>query len=286
MAGSERLDSQGAAEPQDESCALPKPVRNQDLPMIGHRDEAAVERRIQMRSQQESIEHVEPLGVAGAGSPRLDVARAQEPGHIETGHRAAAFPIVEQPGAEDVLPHALDHEALGLGRPRQCGGPPFEGVEQLVGERLRELEGPAHEPVELRNARDPSGSDRSHRKERAGRDSQVERGGDIALGQSGEEQRLSRCRQPDSQGALRARERKPFAFARQLTVEAIVDGQLLQQRERGGGWANGHRRLTWPSQVAPAIKNRPEIADYSPRLRRFAAELAIVRDRPADRLLS
>ena len=47
------------------------------------RDEAGVERRIEMGRQQEAVEDVEALGVRVAVGPGLDVARAQKLGHPE-----------------------------------------------------------------------------------------------------------------------------------------------------------------------------------------------------------
>jgi hypothetical protein len=181
-----------SGEPQKASRCLFEPIGHHDGAVVGHGDEAAVESRVQIRSQQETIEHVEALGVAGTARPRLDVARAQQLGHGEAGDGTAAFPVFEKAGAENVLADALDHQTLGLGRARQAGGLLLEGVEQLVRQGLRELEGPPDEAVQRRKTGDSSSGDRALGKKGAGRGAQVERRRDIALRECDQEQSSSR----------------------------------------------------------------------------------------------
>jgi hypothetical protein len=65
------------------------------------------------------------------------MARTQEFGYGEAADRAVTAPVIEQAGAEHVLPDALDHEPFGFGGPRERGGLLFEGAQQLIRERLR-----------------------------------------------------------------------------------------------------------------------------------------------------
>ena len=62
------------------------------MPFLCDRDEAGVERRIEVRGEQQAVKDVEALCIRIAVGPGLDVARTQELGHVETGDRAAAIP--------------------------------------------------------------------------------------------------------------------------------------------------------------------------------------------------
>jgi hypothetical protein len=128
--------------------------RDDHCTVVAHCDEATVEGSVELRGEQEAVPDVEALGVAGAVGPGLDVARAEQLWDGEAGDGAAALPVLEQAVAEEVLADALDDEALGLGGLRQRCGLLLEAVEQLVGQRLAELEGAAQQPVERRDVGD------------------------------------------------------------------------------------------------------------------------------------
>ena len=105
-------------------------VAHDDRAIVCHRDEAAVERGVEVRREQNTVVDVEPLGVRLAVGPGLDVARAQERRHSEPGDGAAPLPEVEEPVAKQVLSDALDDEPLGLRRLREARRPASRTCEE------------------------------------------------------------------------------------------------------------------------------------------------------------
>ena len=91
---------------------------------------------------------VEALRVRVAVGPGLDVARAQELGHVEAGDCATAVPVHEQAAAEDVLADPPDLPAVGFRRPRQVRGLAVKIMKQGVRGRARELERTAEQAME------------------------------------------------------------------------------------------------------------------------------------------
>ena len=83
--------------------------------------------------------NVEPLGVVGAVLPRDDVRGAQQVWVRDSGQRATALPVGQQPISKDVLADALDDETLGFGGVRQVAGLVAEILER--GFRKRACEG-------------------------------------------------------------------------------------------------------------------------------------------------
>jgi hypothetical protein len=61
------------------------------------------------------------------------VACPKEVWHGQAGDGAVTVPIIEEAGAEDVLPYPLHNQSLGLGAPWQRGGLLRELVQQFVG---------------------------------------------------------------------------------------------------------------------------------------------------------
>ncbi len=76
---------------------------DEHLPVRRDGDEAGIEGGVEMRPEEEAVEHVEALGIAPAVRPGLDVAGAQEVGHGEPRDRATAVPVLEETTTEDVL---------------------------------------------------------------------------------------------------------------------------------------------------------------------------------------
>src|SRR5262249_16325557 len=64
--------------------------------VIDYSDEAGVECCIQMRREQQPIEHVETLAVAFAIRPRLDMAGTKQLRNAQSGHRTSAIPVIDQ----------------------------------------------------------------------------------------------------------------------------------------------------------------------------------------------
>lgn len=59
-----------------------------------------------------------------------------------------------------------------------------------------------------------------------------QRPGNRGLGHRGQKDRFAGRRQPEAQRRLAAREPDPFALRRQLQIDAVVDGRLLQSTDR------------------------------------------------------
>lgn len=97
-----------------------KCVRYDDRAILCDGEEAGVERGIEMRREQQAVEDVEARGVRAAIDPRLDVARTQELGHVQTGDRATAVPVLQQATVEDVLADSLDHQTVSFRRPGEA----------------------------------------------------------------------------------------------------------------------------------------------------------------------
>ena len=116
------MDLQQPVESKSGSGIGRESVREEYRSVLRDRDEAGVERGIEMGRQQEAVEDVEALRVRAAVGPGLDMARAQKLGHVEAGDRATTVPVLEQAAAEDVLADPPDLPAFGLRRPRQVRG--------------------------------------------------------------------------------------------------------------------------------------------------------------------
>lgn len=78
-------------------------------------DQSTVKRCIPEGGEQEAVVDIEALGIAEAFAPGDDVGGTQKWRVSDTGEWAAALPVVHEAGAENFLPNALDHEALGFG---------------------------------------------------------------------------------------------------------------------------------------------------------------------------
>ena len=148
------MDLQRLIESKSRPGAGGESVREEHRSVLCDRDEAGVERRIEMRRQQQAVEDVEALCIRAAVGPGLDVARAQELGHPEAGDRATAIPVLEQAAAKDVLTDPPDHPAFGFRGPRQVRGFVVEIMKQRVRQRARELERAAQQAMECGNVTD------------------------------------------------------------------------------------------------------------------------------------
>lgn len=78
-----------------------------------------IKRGIKMRSQEESVPDVEPLGVGFAVGPGLYVTGSQQLRNRKSSHGTAAFPELEQSLAKHILADALHDETLNFGFARQ-----------------------------------------------------------------------------------------------------------------------------------------------------------------------
>src|SRR5262249_7574743 len=127
-----------------------------------------------------------------------------------------------------VLADTLNNEALDLGRPRQRGGLLLEAVEELVWERLAELERAAQEAVERGDvARGPATARSLGERRRHGRSVLSKGGAHVLLREGGQENGVAEGPEPDAERTLGACETEPFAAARQLLVKAVIYGGLL-----------------------------------------------------------
>ena len=106
--------------------------------VFGEADEAGVEDRIPKCRENQAVVHIETLRVVAIG-PRHDVGGTQQGGIGDAGDRAAAAPVIDQRGAENVLADALNDEPLGLGRLRQACGLRAKPGERGVGKADAEL---------------------------------------------------------------------------------------------------------------------------------------------------
>lgn len=84
-------------ESQHPPSLLPQSLGNENLSFIPRRNEASVERRVEMRSQQEAIEDVEAFGIVLAVGPRFNMARPEQLGHRQLGNGLATVPISNNP---------------------------------------------------------------------------------------------------------------------------------------------------------------------------------------------
>ena len=168
MSGVQSMDLQRSIESEGGSGTGRESVREEHRCVLVNRDEAGVERCIEMRREQQAVEDVEALGVGVAVGPGLDVARAQELRHPEAGDRATAVPVLEQATAKDFLADPLDLQTLGFRRPRQVRGRVFEYMKQRVRQRARELERAARQAMEFGDVADAECAGGAVR-ERAGR---------------------------------------------------------------------------------------------------------------------
>lgn len=200
--------------------------------VIGHGDEPTIERRVEVRGEQEPVEYVEALTIAFAVGPRLDVAGSKKFQNSKARDRTAPFPIVDQTTSEDVLADTLDDDTLGLGGPREHCGLLHEGVQQLVGECLRQLERPSYEMMEGWNVSDASRSGRAGWERSSEGCSEVgKRSGYVLLREGCNEDLSVECRQPELQRSLRACKGKPVAYPHELLIEAVVDSSFLEARD-------------------------------------------------------
>jgi hypothetical protein len=127
-----RLHRAHAQRPAETKCPtrlVIERTRHQDGAVVVDGDKPAVEDGVEVRGEQKAVPDVEAFGVAVAGGPGLDVARAQQLGDGEASDGASALPQVQQALAEEVLAYALDDETLGLGGSGQRGSLLLEAVE-------------------------------------------------------------------------------------------------------------------------------------------------------------
>jgi len=145
---------------------LTEHVRPDDRAVVFDRHEALVEHGVQVDGQEDAVVDVEALGVAFAIGPWLDVAGPQQLRHGQAGDGAAALPEIDEALAEDVLPNALNDQALDLGGPRESRGRLLERVEQLVWQGPAELDRASEESVQRRDLghRAPAGGARRQRR--------------------------------------------------------------------------------------------------------------------------
>lgn len=86
------------------------------------------------------------------------MAGAEQLGNRQARNRASAVPVFDQAGTEDLLPHSLHNEALGIGCPGKRRGFPLKPVEQFVWEGSGQLKGTPNETVEGRNVGNTQGA--------------------------------------------------------------------------------------------------------------------------------
>src|SRR5207248_911586 len=108
-------------QPQQPSILVRERRRYHHTAVVMHRDEAQVERGVEVGSEKEPVEDVEPLRVGRTVGPRLDVAGPQERPDGKTRDRAAPFPVLDEARTKDVLADALNNEPLDLRGPRKRG---------------------------------------------------------------------------------------------------------------------------------------------------------------------
>src|SRR5690606_16381385 len=108
------LESQRRVLPNEQ---LPSFVRQRGTELrcaiIAERHEPAVEKYIQVHGEQEAVVDIEAFRIRGV-LPGLGVARAEQPGDVEAGHRATAAPVVHKQLAEEVLTDALADDRFGF----------------------------------------------------------------------------------------------------------------------------------------------------------------------------
>src|SRR5690606_19462249 len=238
----EAANAERLSEPEHRAGVRVERVAYDDRAVVLHRDEAPIEGGIEVRCEQDAVVNVEPLGVGFAVGPGFDMARAQQRRDGETGDGAPPLPEVEKPVAEQVLPDALDDEALGLGRLRQPSDLLLERVKQLVRQRFRELERTPEKTVQrghIGYGAPASGALRPRGDHRgpviAGR------ARDVLLRERGEEDGVAEGTEPHAQRALGARDDEPVALGLKHLVEAVVGGGFLEARDEDGRERGRHR---------------------------------------------
>lgn len=193
------------------------------------------------------------------------MACTQQFGNRETRDGATPVPVIQEPLTEDVLAHALDHQALGLGGPGQRSGLFDEVSQKRIGKRPGKLEGSSDHLVQDRDVGHIDGADRPPgQRVLCGHDHPGEGHEHVAPRDGQQEPRVLPSGKPDPQERLAACESQPVSLAATVEVEAVVRGNLLKTgNERV--WERSHYTSrprscgsTWrSSQLCPVTTAMP-----------------------------
>jgi len=105
---------QRLVEPKNRAAVGVEQIAYDDCTVIPDRNEAIVERGVELWREKNAVVDVQPLSIGLAICPTFDVAGAEERGHSEPGYGAAFLPILKEAVAKDVLPDTLNDEPLSL----------------------------------------------------------------------------------------------------------------------------------------------------------------------------
>ncbi len=114
--GAEPAEAEGIGEAEAVSGLLVHLGGEEGGAVVLKRHQMAVEEGVEVGGQEEAVEDVQALGIAGAFGPGFGVAGTKERRKVDARDGAGTAPVVHQAFPVDVLAHPLANQPFHLGR--------------------------------------------------------------------------------------------------------------------------------------------------------------------------